>query len=625
MKAARTMSYGIVATLCGAVVMLAGREAHADVNVIAVAGDHAPDGNGVFSAFGAPTLNDAGQAAFFAGLVGTSGGGTDNAGIFIGNSVTLSQVVRRGQMIPDGSGSFSTLALDPSSSTPPSVNSAGQAAFLSFFSRTGGQVGRGIFRSAGSSGPLAQIVLDSQAAPDGDGIFATTIGTPSLNDSGQVAFFSALTGTATRLGAEGIFRGDGASLTQIVRGGQSAPDSNGTYFFSAGTTAQQPVLNNDGLVALAANLMTQAVPSGSGIILADGVTQTVVAHSNAPTPDGAGTFTSFTMPVLNNTGLLAFSAVVNGPTGAFNSLYLRSGTTLAELSRLRSLSTSINDAAQLAVISVDLATGGILRINASPESQMVVVAPHQVSPDGNGLLALLVGSTPSPLTINNSGQIAFASLVAGGSPGIFNDTGIYLYDPVVGLVQAARTGNSFLGSTITALTFQSGGAAHGSNGLNNSGEVAFGFRLQDGRTGIAVGSNLTSFPTRTPTASPTLTPTSTTTATRTPTRACAGRNCPTPTPTPTVCDGNCSATPTRTPLVCTGDCDGSADVTVNEILQLANFVLGVGTDCSTCLSGIPAGVNCPGDVTVAVIIQAVSNALNGCPAPPSPTPTRVSR
>jgi hypothetical protein len=60
---------------------------------------------------------------------------------------------------------------------------------------------------------------------------------------------------------------------------------------------------------------------------------------------------------------------------------------------------------------------------------------------------------------------------------------------------------------------------------------------------------------------------------------------------------------------CDGDCDGSGDVTVNELITMVNIALG-NAQPSACSSGIPSGV----EVDIALIIQAVNAALNGCSA-----------
>ncbi len=64
-----------------------------------------------------------------------------------------------------------------------------------------------------------------------------------------------------------------------------------------------------------------------------------------------------------------------------------------------------------------------------------------------------------------------------------------------------------------------------------------------------------------------------------------------------------------TPPVCVGDCVGTDKVAVNDVIILVKIALG-SAGPSACPRGIPAG----GTVNVAVIIQAVKDALGGCPA-----------
>jgi len=57
--------------------------------------------------------------------------------------------------------------------------------------------------------------------------------------------------------------------------------------------------------------------------------------------------------------------------------------------------------------------------------------------------------------------------------------------------------------------------------------------------------------------------------------------------------------------VCAGDCDTSGSVTIDELLTLVNIALG---NPGSCPNAIPAGAT----VDVALIVQAVNNALGGC-------------
>jgi len=75
-----------------------------------------------------------------------------------------------------------------------------------------------------------------------------------------------------------------------------------------------------------------------------------------------------------------------------------------------------------------------------------------------------------------------------------------------------------------------------------------------------------------------------------------------------------SATPTATPTpvapVCIGNCNGDSQVTINELLILVNMALG-NPQPPACPHGVPGGA----EVDIALVVQAVNNALNGCSSP----------
>ncbi|MCG8461381.1 MAG: hypothetical protein MI919_34290, partial [Holophagales bacterium] len=80
---------------------------------IARAGDETPSGNGTIATIGLnPTafsnnpLNDRGEVAFTVPLAGTVGGTSDNQVILLGDGTSLVELVRRGDPMPDGNGSF---------------------------------------------------------------------------------------------------------------------------------------------------------------------------------------------------------------------------------------------------------------------------------------------------------------------------------------------------------------------------------------------------------------------------------------------------------------------------------------------------------------------------------------
>ena len=112
----------------------------------------------------------------------------------------------------------------------------------------------------------------------------------------------------------------------------------------------------------------------------------------------------------------------------------------------------------------------------------------------------------------------------------------------------------------------------------------------------AAADNIASYSLPIPLATPTATFTETATLTPTFTHSL--------TATPTATGPGPSVTPTR-PAVLVGDCSGSGSVSVTDLITLVNIILG-NQPASACPDGIPADTQ----VDIALLIQAVNNALN---------------
>jgi hypothetical protein len=294
-----------------------------------------------------------------------------------------------------------------------------------------------------------------QDAPDGNGTFGLT-GVPTINDAGQVAFPAGLSGTSGgESDNEGIFRGDGATIVQIVRENQAAPDGNGRYASSPDPATR---LNNLGQTAFLAYFRNTigGTSDDTGILRGDGTSLDIIVRAGQMAPDGNGAFSSFTLfgggrlpYVLNDVGQVAFEGFLAGTAGG----------------------TSDNR--------------GIFRSDG--ETNVQVVRAGEAAPDGNGRFAFF--QDPA---LNDAGQLAFrAGLRDTIGGGIGDNTGIFFFDDALGLQQVARAGDVFLGSTITFLDFASADQLGDEfSGLNESGvpRVAFFFRLADSREGIAIWS-----------------------------------------------------------------------------------------------------------------------------------------
>jgi len=479
-----------LAALLGSVTALLSAESN--LTMIVTTDDPAPDGNGRFAAdFESPAININGEVAFSAGLKSTSGGGRDNRGIFLANGTGITQIARGGQPVPGGNGVFRSSPL--SMSFAPLLNDAGEVAFWAELSNTSGGTkdNEGVFR--GNRNGLLQIVRKGQSTPGGSDSFLLPIGLVgdgfALNSSGQVAFNSPLD-DGVNSEVEGVFRGDGSNLLEIARG----------------SSVLGFALNDAGEVAFTTYLdesSQEVIFRGTGVAPA-----VEMAAEGQIAPDGDGSFVGFYAFALNNNGQIAFRGQVEKADPCcdfYSGLFLTDGTTLAQIVREGQAAPDgngvfgelgfdrfpMNQSGQVAFLAqfTHTANGddddhGIFRGNGGALTQ--IVRDGQASPDGNGKFAFnetdfFSFGIPK---LNDAGQVAFGWTLADTANGDEDSTGIFLFDDARGLIQVARKGDPLLGSTITDLDLDFDDATP----LNNRGQIAFAFELDDRRAGIAIWS-----------------------------------------------------------------------------------------------------------------------------------------
>jgi len=180
------------------------------------------DSSGPFNSFGAPAINNSGTVAFSASL------DTGESGIFTGSGGPTTTIA-------DTSG--------PSNSVGGySLNNAGTVAFTATLD-TGGA---GVFTGSGGH---TTTIADGESFPEG---FVAVFDSPSLNDRGTVAFFFT-NETSETSGITGIFTSNGGPITTIV------DNSNESFQF-----AGSPSLNNSGTVAFEAFFDGPGIFTGSG-------------------------------------------------------------------------------------------------------------------------------------------------------------------------------------------------------------------------------------------------------------------------------------------------------------------------------------------------------------------------
>jgi len=472
-----------------------------DTQLVVVSGVGDPDGNGSFSTFQSPALNNLGQVAFDARLTGTGGGTSDDRGIFRGDSrtdvplLTLLTIVREGQSGPDGDGSFVSF------SSSPVINGAGQVVLELGLTGTSGGVtdDRGIFLGDGTT--LVSIVREGETEPGGNGTFLSLSG-HALNDAGQVAFNASLEGIGGSAGYEGIFRGDaptptmGTTLTTIARTGEMAPFAGVFDNFTV-----DPALNDSGQVAFHSIVTVNAVDEWN-MYRGDELGVDTIARENESAPGGNFLIID-NNPALNDSGQVAFEAVLYNTSGGSandKGIFRGDGMVIDTIVRKGDAAPdangsfldflpdlALNNAGQVAFgASLAAAFPGHLGLFRGDGSTVLtqIVRGGQVAPDGNGTFFFL--GAPA---INVAGQVAFFGALTGTSGAPFDTGGVFLFDDEMGLLTVARAGDAFLGSTITGLAFNVGDpVTHEGSGLNDRGEVAYRFTLEDGRQGIAVSS-----------------------------------------------------------------------------------------------------------------------------------------
>lgn len=323
-------------------------------------------------------------------------------------------------------------------------------------------------------------------------------GEPSLNDNGVVAFGGIVSGYGS-----GIFTIDGATITPIAIGGgfgavawinnsgfvsfrqggtvESILRSNGTITTTIADTQGtftglgSRQINDNGTVACRADL----AGGGQMIFAGDGNSNVTIANTADPaSPFGGPSINPLAVASINGSGSVAFRANLKmGGQG----IYLSDGTTITTIADSSGQFTGFDS-------RFTVNDNGVAGFRASLDSGGSGI----FTSDGTTTTLIADTNTPGsfiglndPVMINNAGTVAFEARtdirVINGANVPFQ--GIYTGpDPIDDKVIAR--GDSLFGSTVTGVTF--------SRGLNNNGQIAFEYFLENGITGIAVASPVSS-------------------------------------------------------------------------------------------------------------------------------------
>lgn len=289
-----------------------------------------------------------------------------------------------GEATPSGNGEFSAFSVEG-----PALNESGEVAYWAALSET--DANRGIYRSNGVT--TTEIVRSGQTDTSGT-TFSEFIGPVMLNDAGQVGFLSR--------GNHGVYRGDGTTpiLLNTTGGG-----FNRFGFNSSGHASTY---------------------DGNTVRRGDGQTITTIASAGQAAPGASGSFYNVYGSSMNDAGEVAFFAILAGTAGAQDEnegLYRGDGLNVVEVTR-----------------------------------------EGRATPNAVGVYATMGDSQ-----INNSGRTAFVATVRGSGTDSTSNWGLFAVDADGSDHELARTGRAAPGGG--TLVFSSQFFTTFSH--NNAGLVAF--------------------------------------------------------------------------------------------------------------------------------------------------------
>jgi hypothetical protein len=476
----------IVCALLTAVGALHSTPLHAGIEIMAATGEASPTGNGTLSLFNAPTLNGNGDAAFVAQLAGTAGGTTDNLALYRKDAGGLTQIVRTGSTMVNGltmtgffpasswiAGSGAVTTIVGAGPSPPQIhnvigdggpitlefppgnphhggngslfgvqtatqNDAGVAVYSAIY--TGGTPEIGIYRRA-VDGTTSTVLLRNATAPRGGTL--TNVGRGTINEAGQIA-----SNSTVDPGSGGIstaLRIDGATVLELARQGDLAVDGVTTL---GGIFSSALAINDAGRVAFDANY-TQPLIQRRGVFVADESGLRLLTPGLLPTVSSVG---DARVLGVSNDGEVGFWAESSGGVDPASAMFV-----------------------------------------ANQSGAALVAAEDTLIPSGGKYYRRFFTDA---MTYNDNGQMAFLAELSDTANGPLSGRGLFFYDPDNGLSEVVKVGDTLGGGTVSSVLFY---GSIGSvslqapdlslSGLNNLGQVGFGFSLASGGgAGVAIWS-----------------------------------------------------------------------------------------------------------------------------------------
>jgi hypothetical protein len=321
----------------------------------------------------------------------------------------------------------------------PSINNLGTVAFIANVLADGKLLTKVL---AWNDGAITEIASS-------DGLVFTRIGGagPVINDKGRVVFRG-----VSRTEGVGIFTGKGGPTRAVVLRSQTV-----------GGLGNVVSINSAGVVSFVANFRGDGVGIYSG---SHGIITEIAWRHDA-------TLTRASLSI-NAAGMVAFYSARRG-------IFASDGDSKTTIARLDNVTqtyrfvgdAAINDAGTVAFVAPvqhqgDFVQRGIFFGNGE-EVTAVAFADYKSN---------TFTSFDGSVSINSAGKVAFAAYSSGGGPytGIFTGP-----DPIVDKV---------IGPQETLFGSPTNGVGIANHALNDAGQIAFWYSLEDGRLGVALGTPL---------------------------------------------------------------------------------------------------------------------------------------
>jgi len=291
------------------------------------------------------------------------------------------------------------------------------------------------------------VTLSGNAAPGTPaGVTFNTFSPPTVNDAGDTAFEAFLAGQGVVPGNDsGVWSESAAVLGLVAREGNAAPGAGVGVNFSS---FNYPIINSAGQTGFLANLSN----GGQGVFSdAGGPLGAVTVTGNAAPGTGGATFQTLTSPAFNDAGQTGFLGFLAGAgVGAANNegIWSEGGGPLALVAREGNAAPGAGAGVTFGPLGKpDLNSAGQAKFFAQLTGGGVGVGNDEsIYSEGTGALAPVVlegtqapgmalgvvfGSV-APATpaiagsdMNDAGQTAFRSNIAGPGIGAGNDEGIW--------------------------------------------------------------------------------------------------------------------------------------------------------------------------------------------------------